>query len=267
MHCDHCDAKLLKGMESTITPEQLFHACQKVKERGGEGVLISGGSDTQGHVPLDQFIDAIKAAKEKLGLKVVVHTGIVSEETAIALGESGIDAAMLDIIGDDVLAQQVYHLEEGSARMAKSLDVLKEQGIPIAPHVLVGLNYGTLTGELEALDMIASRNPDAVVIIALNPLPKTPMANVSPPTPEMIGRIMTITRLGLPRTPLLLGCARPIGDHKVQTDLHAVKSGMNGIAYISQEGVDAAQELGLSPVFKDICCSLAPIDLSSESSP
>ncbi|MFW9977791.1 MAG: radical SAM protein [Candidatus Thorarchaeota archaeon] len=265
LHCEHCDAKLLRGMQGTPTPEELLKACEKVKERGGDGVLISGGSDSQGHVPLDRFTDVIRTVKQELGLQVVVHTGLVSEEIATALGIAGIDAAMLDIIGDADLARRVYHLENGPQKMAKSLDLLKENGIPIAPHVLVGLNYGNLTGEIEALKMIAARNPEAVVIIALNPLRGTPMESISPPTPDAIGRVMTIARLGMPHTPLLLGCARPIGDHKIKTDVLAIKAGINGVAYISQEGVDLAEAMQLRVVFKDICCSLAPIDLSKHS--
>jgi uncharacterized radical SAM superfamily protein len=237
-----------------------------VKERGGEGVLISGGSDVQGHVPLARFADAIKTVKQDLNLQVVVHTGLVDSDTARFLGEAGIDAAMLDIIGSSAVAKKVYHLDDGPQRMADSLDLLKEYNIPIAPHVLVGLDYGQLNGELEALDMIAQRDPQSVVIIALSPLRGTPMAGTDPPTPEMIGRIMTIARLGMEETPLLLGCARPIGEHKIQTDAFAVRSGVNGVAYISQKGVDLARSLGLHPVFRDVCCSLAPLELSNPTS-
>lgn len=250
-------------MDGVLTPEALLHACQVVKERGGEGVLISGGSDARGHVPLGRFAEVIRAAKQDLGLQVVVHTGLVEPDTARFLGEAGIDAAMLDIIGSAEVAKKVYHLDSGPQRMAESLDLLKEYNIPIAPHILVGLDYGRFNGELEALDMIAQRNPQSVVIIALSPLRGTPMAGTDPPTPEMIGRIMTIARLGMEETPLLLGCARPIGNHKIHTDEFAVKSGVNGIAYVSQQGVDLARGLGLQPIFRDVCCSLAPLELSN----
>jgi len=66
-----------------------------------------------------------------------------------------------------------------------------------------------------------------------------------------------VARLAMKETPLLLGCARPIGQHKIDTDSYALRSGVNGIAYISQEGVNYAKTLGLNPVFRDICCSLA----------
>ncbi|OLS21855.1 MAG: Biotin synthase [Candidatus Thorarchaeota archaeon AB_25] len=257
LKCEHCDGRLLKGMESTITPENLFDRCQEIKTLGGEGVLISGGSDSKGYVPLERFTDSIQRVKSELNLEVVVHTGLVSEKTAQGLAEAQIDAAMLDIIGDERVSREVYHIEDGPRKMRHSLDILEELGIPTVPHILVGLDYGKLAGEIEALDLIAQGNPAAVVIIALSPLRKTPMEGVIPPAPEDIGRIMTVARLGMKEVPILLGCARPMGNHKIATDKYAILSGVNGIALISQEGVDFARENGLKPTFLDVCCSLA----------
>ena len=257
LNCEHCDGQLLKGMESTITPETLFKRCKQIESQGGEGVLISGGSDSEGYVPLERFGDAIGRVKSELNLEVVVHTGLVSEQTARSLAEAQIDAAMLDVIGDERVAREVYHIKNGPEKMRRSLDILESLSVPTVPHVLVGLDYGKLGGELEALEMIAQGSPAAIVIIALSPIRKTAMEGVDPPTPEDIGRITTIARLGLKNIPLLLGCARPMGQHKIDTDAFAIRSGTNGVALISQEGVDLARNMGLEPIFLDICCSLA----------
>jgi hypothetical protein len=259
LNCEHCRGRLLKGMEATPSPEELFSKCQEIENYGGEGVLISGGSDSRGHVPLAPFVGTIARIKNELDLKVVVHTGLVSPDVARGLTEADIDAAMLDVIGSDEVAMKVYHLDNGVANIERSIDLLTKSGIPIAPHILIGLNYGELGGELAALEMIAKKSPAAVVFIILNPLRKTPMEHVKPPAPDLVGRILTIARHGLPRTPLLLGCARPMGDHKIQSDKYAIQSGINGIAYISQEGVDFSKKMGLNPIFSDTCCSLAPV--------
>ncbi len=257
LNCEHCDGQLLKGMESTITPESLYERCLEIKNQGGEGVLISGGSDSKGHVPLERFGKAIGRVKSELCLQVVVHTGLVTPETAYQLATAGIDAAMLDVIGDDEVSSKVYHISDGPQKMRRSLDILEEHKIPTVPHVLVGLNYGQIKGEIEALQMISEGSPSAVVIIALSPVRKTPMENVSPPSPESICRVLTVARLGFPDIPILLGCARPMGQHKIDTDKYAIRSGTNGIALISQEGVDFARAQELNPVFEDVCCSLA----------
>ncbi len=257
LQCKHCKGHLLKGMEPVLTPDALVERCRTVAASGGEGVLISGGSDPLGHVPIDGFIDAITKVKQELCLQVVVHTGLVTRDVAEGLCRADVDAVMLDVIGDSGVAGDVYHLPDGVRLIKESLSILDDTGVRIAPHILVGLNYGHLAGEIEALDMISEIHPDAVVIIALSPLRNTPMAGVAPPSPESIGRIMTAARLGLESVPLLLGCARPMGKHKIETDEFAIKCGANGIAYVSQEGVNLAREIGLHPVFKDVCCSLA----------
>ncbi|TFG32772.1 radical SAM protein [Candidatus Thorarchaeota archaeon] len=257
LNCEHCNSQLLKGMEATLTPESLFERCLEIRNQGGEGVLISGGSDSEGHVPLERFGKAIRRVKNELDMQVVVHTGLVTPETAYQLAEAGIDAAMLDVIGDEDVSSKVYHISDGPKKMRRSLDILEEYKIPTVPHVLVGLNYGQLKGEIEALQMISEGIPSAVVIIALSPVRKTPMEDVIPPSPETIGRIMSVARLGFPDIPLLLGCARPMGQHKIETDKYAIRSGANGIALISQEGVDFARKQGLEPTFEDVCCSLA----------
>ncbi len=259
LDCEHCKGRLLKGMEATPSPEKLFSKCQEIKNRGGEGVLISGGSDSRGHVPLGQFLSTIGRIKTELDLKVVVHTGFVTPDIARGLAKADIDAAMLDVIGSDEVAMKVYHLDNGVANIERSIDLLTQSGIPTAPHILIGLNYGELGGELEALAMVAEKSPAAVVFIILNPLRKTSMEHVIPPDPELVGRILTIARHGLPETPLLLGCARPMGDHKIRSDKYAIQSGINGIAYISQEGVDFSKKMGLNPIFSDTCCSLVPV--------
>jgi uncharacterized radical SAM superfamily protein len=257
LNCEHCGGRLLKGMEPTVTPESLVQRCHEIRSAGGEGVLISGGSDSKGYVPLREFAEAIKTVKEDLGLQVVVHTGLVDEDTAQALANAKIDAAMLDVIGDERVSREIYHINNGPKQMERSLEILHEAKVPTVPHVLVGLDYGRLCGEVEALEMVSRVSPTAVVIIALSPVRKTPMEGVAPPTPLDVARVTTVARLGIKEVPLLLGCARPKGAHKIESDRFAIRSGVNGIALISQEGVDFAREKGLEPVFMDVCCSLA----------
>ncbi|MHA1771360.1 MAG: radical SAM protein [Candidatus Thorarchaeota archaeon] len=255
--CEHCKSRLLVGMESTTSPEQMIQRLERAKAAGGDGVLISGGSDAAGHVPLLRFSDAIKYAKQELGLEVVVHTGLVTQKTAEMLAQADVDAAMLDVIGDELVAREIYHIPDGPNKMRTSLSLLKDSGIPIVPHIMVGLYYGQVRGEIEALQLVSEFSPEAVVIIALSPLRHTPMENLPPPSPESIGRILVAARLGLPDIPLLLGCARPLGQHKIDTDIYAVRAGVNGIAYISEQGVEEARSQNLNPAFLDVCCSLA----------
>jgi uncharacterized radical SAM superfamily protein len=256
LNCKHCRGKLLERMAAGTTPQALYEACVEIKKSGAEGCLISGGSLKDGSVPLMDFIPEIKRVKQELGLKIVVHTGIVYPQIAEALADAGIDAAMLDIIGAQETAKEVYHLECDIVAFEESITLLEKNNIPIAPHIIVGLHYGQVKGEREALAMLARHRPTVVVIIAFMPLEGTPMHETNPSTPEEIARVTLASRLLMPETPLLLGCARPAGMHKIETDIWSIKAGVDGIAFPSEDACEFAEELGLDIKFHQRCCSL-----------
>lgn len=255
LKCKHCNGKVLDTMVPALTPEQLFDVCAKLKNNGAVGCLISGGCLPDGSVPIDEFVDAIAKIKKKLGLTVVTHTGVIDYSTAKKLKEAGVDAALIDIIGSDETIREVYRLDVSVEDYDRSLRAFHEVGIPFVPHVLVGLHYGELKGELEALKMISRYSPSAVIIIAFMPIHGTPMEKVIPPEPEDIARILVSAKLLMPKTPIVLGCMRPKGKHRINTDLLAVRAGANAIAFPVEEAIRLAESMNLETSFSSLCCS------------
>ena len=255
LKCKHCNGKVLGTMVPALTPEQLFDVCAKLKNNGAVGCLISGGCLPDGSVPIDEFVDAIAKIKKKLGLTVVTHTGVIDYSTAKNLKEAGVDAALIDIIGSDETIREVYRLDVSVEDYDLSLRAFHESGIPFVPHVLVGIHYGELKGELEALKMISRYSPSAVITIAFMPIRGTPMEKVIPPEPEDIARILVSARLLMPKTPSVLGCMRPKGEHRINTDMLAVRAGVNGIAFPVEEAIRLAESMNLETSFSSLCCS------------
>ena len=262
LNCEHCQGRLLKTMIPATTPEQLYQVCKEIKEKGGQGCLISGGSQIDGSVAILDFLPTIKQIKEELDIDIVIHTGFVHPEVAKGLGEVGIDGAMLDIIGSDETLREIYHLGQTVKELDLSLSLLEENNVPVIPHIVVGLHYGKMRGEKEALNILSKHKSDAVVVVAFMPLDQTPMMNVTPSTPEEISRVVLALRFTLPNTPILLGCARPKGEHKSNTDVLSIKAGVNGIAYPSQESYEYSVENGLAIKYSEECCSLIYRDIT-----
>ena len=129
------------------------------------------------------------------------------------------------------------------------------------PHVLVGLHYGRLKGELHALKMIANYEPLAVVVIAFMPIRGTVMEKVAPPAPSVIAKVIVAARLMMPSVPLALGCMRPKGAHRAETDVLAIKAGINAIAFPSKKAIKLAESLGYEVSFSSLCCSQVFEDL------
>jgi len=255
LKCKHCSGKVLNTMLPALTPKELFDLCVELKNKGAVGCLISGGCMPNGSVPLRKFIDAIAKVKRDLGLTMVVHTGVIDPLTARRLKAADADVALIDVIGSDETIREIYQLNVKVEDYDKALWALHQSGIPTVPHVLVGLHYGRLKGEIQALKIISKHSPSAVIVIALIPIQGTPMEKVDPPTPEDIVRVLTTARLMMPHTPIVLGCMRPKGRHRVKTDTLAVRAGVNAIAFPAEEAVQLAQSLGLEVAFSSLCCS------------
>jgi uncharacterized radical SAM superfamily protein len=264
LNCKHCGGKVLETMHPADTPEKLFELCTVLKQKGALGCLVSGGCLPDGCVPLKQFISALARIKRDLGLTVFVHTGIVDTETAEQLKSAGVDAALIDIIGSDETIHEIYNLNTTVKDYDDSLKALQKAGLEFVPHVIVGLHHGKLKGELNALNMIASYKPSAIVIITFMPIHGTVMAKTKPLAPTEIARVTATARVIFPETPLVLGCMRPKGKHRAETDVLALKAGVNGIAFPSEEAIRQAENEGYRVAFSPFCCAEIYKDINTE---
>ncbi len=260
LDCKHCGGKILETMQSAKTPGQLFALAAKLKQHGALGCLVSGGCLPDGAVPLEHFLPAIEKIKHELNLTVFVHTGIISSKTAAALKKAGIDVALIDIIGSNETIKKLGNLNVTTEDYASSLRALQEADLNFVPHIIVGLHEGKLKGELDALKMLSATKPSALVIIAFMPIHGTVMARVKPPEPADINKVTTIARLMFPKKPLVLGCVRPKGKHRNETDVLALKAGVDAIAFPSEAVIEYAKSHGYKFSFSSYCCAQIYMD-------
>jgi uncharacterized radical SAM superfamily protein len=261
LNCKHCEGKVLQTMYPATNPKTLFALAKKFEQNSALGCLVSGGCLSDGSVPLKPFIPVIKKIKQELGLTVFVHTGIIDAATAKRLKAADVDAALIDIIGSDETITKIGKLNSKVKDYVNSLRALQEADLNYVPHVIVGLDDGKLKGEFDALNMIAAVEPSAIVVVALMPIHGTTMANAKPPKPSDIARVVAIARLMFPKTPLALGCMRPKGMSRDETDILALKAGVNAIAFPSEEAIKYAEEQDFELIFSSFCCAQIYHDL------
>ncbi|SPD74732.1 Radical SAM domain-containing protein [uncultured Desulfobacterium sp.] len=256
LNCDHCGGQLLKSMIPATTPEKLIERCIKVNESGNTGCLISGGCLKNGRLPWEPFLEAISEVKRLTHLNISIHSGLIDLEIAKRFKDAGIDQCLIDVIGDDETFKTVFHTNEGIESVKNSLKALKQAGVPMAPHIVAGLNYGVIKGEFNALRMISEFEPPILVIVVLMPLAGTPMQAVTPLNSYEIARLMATARIEMPNTIISLGCARPRGKVGEELEILAMDSGVNRIAIWSDAAIKRAKEWGLQVNFHKTCCSV-----------
>jgi uncharacterized radical SAM superfamily protein len=254
LQCDHCRGHLLQTMRHA-NAGNFEQVLQAMINGGARGILVSGGSGKDGKVPILPHIGALKRAKSRYGIDVVIHSGFMDDLEIRAMQGTGIDGIMFDFPGSSETMKSVCHLDKTPADFARMVTTCKEAGIPVMPHVIIGLDWGQVKGEVDALSMLGQLKPDVLVLVILMPFPGTPMVNRVPDI-DQVERVILAARILNPGIPIQLGCAKPHGEFKERAERFAVECGLNGIAYPIDETIARARELGLEPAFHDDCCSL-----------
>ena len=256
LNCKHCCGMYLRQMEAVESPEELKSLCERLDRRGAIGCLVSGGSDSRGSVPLQNFYGVLRLVKEETSLIVNVHTGLVDEGLAKGIAETGIDIASLDIVGSEGTIKRVMGINSQPKDYFKSFRLLIEAGVPIVvPHICIGLDWGKVRGEAKALWMLRTLKPEVIVILALRPTRGTPMESVPPPIPDTIAKMVAVARLMFPRASIALGCVRP-QDGRSEAEGLTIMAGVDRITLPSPRTIGISEKMGLHPLHMDACCAL-----------
>ena len=257
LQCAHCKGKLLESMIPAADPEAFLRIADQLRLNGAHGILVSGGADLNGQVPLEKFIPPIRTLKEENPLfRVIVHTGLIRRETAKKLREAAVDQILIDVIGDEDTIHEVYHLKKRVEDYEETLLMLKEMGHRLAPHIIIGHHFGEIRGEWKALEIVTRVGVETIVLVILKNLNADGENRFKIPKPEEISKISAIARMLNPGVPIRMGCIRPAHPWKAAMEKGAIDSGINTVAYPLQGTIDYAKEIGLEAKFVEMCCSL-----------
>ena len=258
LQCDHCKGKVLHGMIPVRSAEDLWREVNRQIERGARGMLLTGGSNHRNEVEYGPYYPTVRRIKDHFpAFKIALHTALVDRAAARCMEDSGVDAAMMDVIGAQETITQVYHLKRSVDDFERSLESLVATGLRVVPHIVLGLHYGRLLGERRALEMVRRHRPSALVLVVVMPFYAPALRPFSVPPGREVGQFFLDARQALPDIPLQLGCARPAGRAKAEIDAYAVMAGLDGIAHPADGMVELAARLGRNARVVAACCSMA----------
>ena len=257
LDCDHCQAKILEPMIPATSPEMLDEKVRKLVEQHNlQGFLLSGGSNRRNEIRYQRFYPVVEGLKRDYPfLQIAIHTALTDPAGAQAMASAGVDTAMMDVIGAQETIRDVYHLERSVDDFEKTLEALCATNMEITPHIVIGLHYGKLLGEMNALDMVSRHQVTALVLVVVMPFYARANTFATPST-HNVGEIFFHARARLPNQKVLLGCARPPGMHKRVTDAYAVMAGLDGIAFPADGTVAVADAIGRPYHQEHACCSI-----------
>lgn len=243
LRCAHCNGYYLRHMRPIWD----------VQPNGASSLLISGGCDPQGRVPVGEHLERVAALRVG-GRRLNWHVGFIEEEELRRIAPL-VDMISFDVVGDRETAREVYGLDMGLDAYMRTFDLLRRHA-PVVPHLTIGLRAGRLSGERLALAALRERNVGHLVFLALIPTAGTAYADCAPPALPEVADLLLDARLMLPAAKLYLGCMRPYGAYREALDELAVRAGLNVIVNPTRAAERAARELGLEIIWGDECCAL-----------
>jgi uncharacterized radical SAM superfamily protein len=260
LRCKHCGGHYLLGMQGVDAPSKLKEFCVRHEGNEGVGVLVSGGSDSQGRVPLGRFYRALSWVKENTGLIVNLHTGLLDSRQAEEIASTGVDIVSVDVVGSDETIRRVYGLDATLDDYAETLSALKEASAAnVVPHICVGLDFGEMRGEARAIELASEIDPEIIVILGLIPTKDTAMESVDPPSSEDLAKVVAAARLMSPESGVALGCMRPRVDKEL-SEMLSIRAGADRLVLPTRATVEAAAADGFEVKHLDGCCSI-PVGL------
>ena len=257
LNCDHCQKKILEPMIPATNPQMLDEKVrQLVETQELNGFLLSGGSNKKNEIPYSRYMPVVERLKRDYPeMKIAVHSALLDEPRAKEMESAGVDTVMMDVIGAQETINQVYNLDRSVDDFEQTLAALCSTSMEVTPHIVIGLHYGKILGEANALEIVSRYPVTALVLVVIMPFYARPGTFATPGTTD-VGEVFLEARTLLPDKQVLLGCARPPGMHKRVTDAYAIMAGLDGIAFPADGAVSVAHTIGRPFEQAHSCCSI-----------
>lgn len=256
--CKHCRGLLLKSMHAAQTSEKLVRLVDRSSKKGLEGILISGGFDKEGRLCLDDVMPGIKKIKaEHPGIKVMVHTGFVDDDAALGLKEASVDGVLTNLIGSSQAISNIYNLENiGPSHFYRSIETLKKHGLKVSPHIIMGIDEGSLDHEFAAVEKAISLGADSLVFVVIKRVSKKLAFLPAPVGQQEIIELIGYAKKLSPGLPISLGCAKPAGQKTASLEKSLIGMGIDSIAFPSEKAIGYAEDNSLAYEFVEKCCAV-----------
>jgi uncharacterized radical SAM superfamily protein len=245
LSCAHCKGYYLGAMNN------IFGINQE-NQNNFESVLVSGGCDSEGAVPLKNHLDLLK--KLSKNHKLIAHTGLIKDED-ISLVSPFLNAASFNMLGDNSTIKEVYKLDRRTDDFIESYCALRRE-VNTFPHITIGLHGGKIKGEYHAIDLLTDLKTQAIVLNVLIPTKGTEYENLDPPSFSDVEKVISYAKNKMNGKGVFLGCMRPGGLYREKLDEFCIKSEIDRIVMPAKSARVLAKNMDLVINERKECCIL-----------
>lgn len=232
-NCTYCpqSAHYSTGIqkEPLMNVNDVVSAAKKAKQAGGTrfcfGAAWRGPRNTKDMTQLCTIISEIK----KLGLETCASLGLLTEEQAIKLKESGLDFYNHNIDSSPEYYKKLVTTRTFEDRL-NTIKNIRKSGIKVCSGGIIGLGE-TFLDRIKMLVTLANLDtpPESIPINKLIPIPGTPLENNSSVDSFEFVRIIALARILFPNSYIRLAAGRESMSEELQA--LCFMAGVNSIFY------------------------------------
>ncbi|MCR6624382.1 MAG: radical SAM protein [archaeon YNP-LCB-024-027] len=227
LKCKFCDGRVLGEMLQAESPHELYELIRFLKGRYGiVGVLISGGFDRSGRLPIKPFTSTLREIKRDFDLVVSVHGGLMDSTYASMLRDCGVDIVDFTLYDPKTMRDVVGLNVDWNAIMGSLESVYSYGPSYIAPHILVGSYFGKVSEEENLIRLLKDFKPYILIFLSLLPVKGTEFQNIPPVGVDEFLKLFNYARNVLPGAELALGCMRVRGEYSISLEKSLWSAGL-----------------------------------------
>ncbi len=257
LDCKHCKKKLLDGMDIF---ENSKNGLDKIinghKNNNLKGILISGGFDHDGKLPIWEYLGIIKELKKSCPrLTILAHVGFTDYKEAVKIKDSGIDYVLVNMISGSNAIKNIYNLKNKTEKdYLETIKILEETGNITIPHIIAGIDALNIDSDYRAVKKLAELNIKKLVFVVLKKLSRNSDTKEFDGY-EKLTDLIIYAKESMPDTKISLGCASPSSKKRGRFEISLIENNIDCISFPSQETISFCNEKKIPYRFEEMCCA------------
>ena len=199
----------LASIETVVT------AAKAIKSLEGERICLAAAWPSPSEKQFHQILEMIRAIK-KIGLKICLSIGMLTENQAQSLRAAGIDYYNHNLDTSPEYYKKIVSTRSYNDRIA-TIERLRRAGIKICCGGIIGMGE-TIDDRVGLLCQLANlpEHPHSVPINHLIPIPGTPLKDTKNIDPFDFVRVIAVARILMPHSLILLAGGRKMMSDELQ---------------------------------------------------
>lgn len=152
-----------------VNPRDIVEKVYSLWLNGVKGLLISGGFDKNGKLPVEPFIDKLIDVKKKTNLFMSIHLGLVRDKEIIGQVAEFADLVDYELLWNEYMIRIVKNIDALREIFTEVFKLVRDSGLDIVPHIYAWHPWITIDELREEITYLNNEGVDRAILLVYIP--------------------------------------------------------------------------------------------------